>query len=314
MSRVLPLRRRLLQGLGALLLVLGQPLHAIAQPIVVRDDRATEHRFNAPPQRIVSMMPSLTELSWVLGIGPRLVGVDRYSNWPADIARLPHLGGLDDAQIEAIAALKPDVILASTSSRAMERLEALGFTVLRFKSDSHADLRRTLDTLARLLGQPDEGAKVWARLQREMDAAAARVPAPLRGQRVYFEIGGGPYAAGTTSFIGETLARLGMGNVVPPELGPFPKLNPEYVVRAKPDLIMGVQREQAALLQRPGWTSLAAVRDKRLCGFESAQYEMLIRPGPRLGEAARLLADCLARLGSAPPAQRLSVPATPAAR
>lgn len=265
-------------------------------PIVVRDDRGTEHRLAAAPQRIVTLLPSLTETAWVLGAGARLVGVDRYSNWPADIARLPHLGGLDDAQIEAIAALKPDLILASTASRAVERLEVLGFTVVRLKAESHADLRRTLDTVARLLGVPDEGARVWARQMREIDAAAARVPAAVRGQRVYFEVGGGPYAAGAASFIGESLARLGMANIVPPDLGPFPKLNPEFVVRARPDIIMGAQREQAALVARPGWNALAAVRERRLCGFESASYEMLIRPGPRLGEAAGLLADCLARL------------------
>lgn len=269
---------------------------AWAQAIVVRDDRGSEHRFATPPQRIVTMLPSLTELAWVLGAGPRLVGVDRYSNWPAEVARLPHLGGLDDAQIEAIAALKPDLVLASTSSRAMERLEVLGFTVVRLKSESHADVRRTLELLARLLGTPDAGPRVWARLEHEMADAAARVPAVLRGRRVYFEIGGGPYAAGSSSFIGETLARLGMANIVPPQLGPFPKLNPEYVVRARPDVIMGVQREQAALLQRPGWSAIPAVRHAALCGFDSPQYEMLIRPGPRLGEAAGLVADCLVRL------------------
>lgn len=284
----------------ALLLALtgGMGLPEVAaQAIQVHDDRGVEHRLPGPPQRIVTMLPSLTETTWVLGAGSRLVGVDRFSNWPADIARLPHLGGLDDAQIEAIAALKPDLILASTSSRATERLEALGFTVVRLKSESHADVRRSLELIARLLGTPDEGARVWARLNREIDAAAARVPASLRGQRVYFEIGGGPYAAGTTSFIGETLTRLGVANIVPPELGPFPKLNPEFVVRAKPDLIMGVQHEQAGLLARPGWSALAAVRERRVCGFESVQYEVLIRPGPRLGEAAELLADCLERLG-----------------
>jgi iron complex transport system substrate-binding protein len=303
--------------IAALTLLLGMAAWsgpAAATDIVLRDDRGGEHRFAAPPQRIVTMLPSLTELAWVLGVGPRLVGVDRYSNWPADVARLPHLGGLDDAQIEAIAALKPDVVLASSSSRAMERLEALGFKVLRFKSESHADVKRTLDSLAQLLGNPDESARVWARLTRELDAAGTRVPASVRGQRVYFEIGGGPYAAGTTSFIGETLARLGMSNVVPANLGPFPKLNPEFVVRAKPDLIMGVQGEQAALMQRPGWSSLAAVRDKRLCGFDSAQYEMLIRPGPRLGEAANLLADCLARLGMTQASARDSTPAGAAAQ
>lgn len=294
---VRPLQGLLIALTALMALMALMPSWATAQPIQIRDDRGTEHRLSAPPQRIVSMLPSLTETAWVLGVGSRLVGVDRYSNWPAEIAKLPHLGGLDDAQIEAIAALKPDLILASTSSRAMERLEALGFTVVRLKSESHADVRRTLDLVARLLGNPDEGARVWAGLMREIDAAATRVPGALRGQRVYFEIGGGPYAAGTTSFIGETLARLGMGNIVPPELGPFPKLNPEFVVRAKPDLIMGVQREQAALVARPGWNALPAVRDRRLCGFETPQYEMLIRPGPRMGEAAGLLADCLARLG-----------------
>jgi len=281
--------------LGAALL----PLAAMAaDPIVVRDDRGTEHRFATPPRRIVTLLPSLTESAWVLGAGPRLVGVDRFSNWPADIAALPRLGGLEDAQIEAIAALKPDVVLASTSSRAIDRLEALGFTIVRLKAETHADARRTLGLIARLLGTPDEAARVWSRIEREIEAAASRVPPALRGQRVYFEIGGGPYAAGTSSFIGETLSRLGMANIVPKELGPFPKLNPEYVVRAKPDLIMGVQREQASVLQRPGWDTLAAVRDKRLCGFETLQYEMLIRPGPRMGEAASLLADCLVRLGA----------------
>ncbi len=192
--------------------------------------------------------------------------------------------------------LRPDVILASTSSRAVERLDALGFTVVRLKSASHADVRRTLALVARLLGTPDEAPSVWARIEREIAAAAARVPAALRGRRVYFEIGGGPYAAGTSSLIGETLARLGLVNIVPAELGPFPKLNPEFVVRAKPEIIMGVQREQAALAQRPGWATLPALRERRLCGYEPGPYDVLIRPGPRMGEAAALLADCLDRL------------------
>jgi iron complex transport system substrate-binding protein len=79
-------------------------------------------------------------------------------------------------------------------------------------------------------------------------------------------------------------------------MGPFPKLNPEFVVRAKPDVIMGARREQAALAQRPGWSALDAVREGRLCGFGTADYEVLTRPGPRLGEAAGLLAECLVRL------------------
>ncbi len=267
-----------------------------APPITVRDDRGTEHRFASPPQRIVTLLPSLTESVWALGGGPRLVGVDRFSNWPADLAALPRLGGLDDAQIESIVALKPDVVLASTSARSIDRLEALGFKVMRLKSETHADVRRTLVLLATLLGTPAEGERVWQRIQRDIAAAAARVPSAQRGQRVYFEIGGGPYAAGRSSFIGETLSLLGMDNIVPADMGPFPKLNPEFVVRALPQVVMGVQREQAAMAARPGWQSIPAIAQNQRCGFETPRYEMLIRPGPRMGEAAGVLADCLAGL------------------
>ena len=89
-----------------------------------------------------------------------------------------------------------------------------------------------------------------------------------------------------------------MANVVPPELGPFPKLNPEFVVRAQPDLIMLIDRNAAGLARRPGWGSLRALQQQRICGFDSARYDMLVRPGPRLGEAALVLADCLAGLAS----------------
>jgi len=274
-------------------LLLAAPLFAMAQAIDLRDDRGTEHRFDAPPKRIVTLLPSLTESVWVLGGGARIVGVDRYSNWPVELSHLPRLGGLDDAQIEAIAALKPDVILASTSARAIDRLEGLGFRVVRLRSETYADVRRTLDLLAALLGTPGAGERLWAEIDRQIAAAAARVPKSQRGRRVYFELGGGPYAAGATSFIGETLGRLGMTNIVPASLGPFPKLNPEFVLRAKPDIVMGIDRDMNAMAARPGWGELAAVRDRQRCAFTASDYELLIRSGPRLGEAAAVLANCL---------------------
>ena len=288
-------RRWLLAGL-VVFGVLGTIGAAPAAPMTLRDDRGTEHRFDTPPQRIVTLLPSLTEAVWALGGGARLVGVDRHSNWPPALAALPRLATLDDALIEAIVALKPDVVLASTAGRATDRLEALGLRVLRLKSESHADVRRTLALLAQLLGPPADGAKAWSRIEAELAAAAARVPARQHGRRIYFEIGGGPYAAGATSFIGETLVLLRLVNIVPPSLGPFPKLNPEFVVRARPEIVMGVALELPALVSRPGWSTLPAVLEGRLCGFDSAQYDMLVRPGPRMGEAAAHLADCLERL------------------
>jgi iron complex transport system substrate-binding protein len=271
--------------------------HAVAgAQISVRDDRGATVVLPASPQRIVSLLPSLTESVCALGGCARLIGTDRFSNSPPSVRALPKLGGLEDAQIERVAALRPDVVLAAPSARAIDRLEALGLKVLVLESRDHADVQRTLKTLAQLLGAPAEADKVWAAIERELVDAAARVPPRLRGQRVYFEVDATPYAAGASSFIGQTLGRLGLANAIPPELGPFPKLNPEYVLRAQPDIVMAAQRNLDEMPRRPGWSALRALQRHQVCGFDSERYELLIRPGPRMGEAARALADCLTAL------------------
>jgi iron complex transport system substrate-binding protein len=257
---------------------------------------ATAGAAAAPPQRIVSLLPSLTESVCALGACARLVGVDRYSNWPESVKALPALGGLDDPAIERIVGLKPDLVLAAPSSRAIERLRSLGLRVELIRAETHDDVQRALLVLERLLELPGTAAPLWQRLQREIDAAAARVPAAWRGRRVYFEVDSSGYAAGEVSFIGETLKRLGLANAVPASLGPFPRLNPEWVVRHPPDILMAVDRELATMPQRPGWAALDALKQHRACAFPHARYELLIRPGPRLGEAAGLLADCLQAL------------------
>lgn len=271
-----------------------------AAPVTVTDDRGRRATFPQPPVRIVSLLPSITESVCGLGACDRLVGVDRFSNWPERVRALPKLGGLDDAQVERIVALKPDVVLAGKSARVTDRLEALGLTVVLVESQSHAGVKRSLGTIAQLLGTPAEADRVWSGIERDFATAAARVPADVRGRKVYFEVASAPYAAGASSFIGETLTRLGMGNLVPAELGPFPRLNPEYVVRGDPDIVIASQRELAAMPARPGWDRIGALRRGRVCGFDTEHYEVLIRPGPRLGEAALALAACLAALPEAP--------------
>ncbi|MED5618227.1 ABC transporter substrate-binding protein [Ideonella sp. BN130291] len=268
---------------------------ARAAALEVQDDRGITVRLAAPPQRVVTLLPSLTETVCALGACNRLVGTDRYSNWPASVQALPKAGGLDDANVERIVSLKPDLVLAAGSARIIGRLESLGITVAALEAKSHADTQRVIRAVATLVGQPGADA-LWARIQQDTQAAAARVPPALKGQRVYMEVDASPYAAGPSSFIGETLQRLGLGNIVAPELGPFPKLNPEFVVRAQPDIVIASTRNLDEMATRPGWAQLAALKRGRVCRFASEQFEVLIRPGPRLGEAARLLADCLVRL------------------
>ena len=276
-------------------MALAAPL-AAAAGYSVEDDRGRRIELPAPPQRVVSLLPSLTETVCALKACTRLVGTDRWSNWPAEVLALPKLGGLEDTQIERLVALKPDLVLSAGSSRANDRLEALGLRVMALEPKNLQDTERVIGKVAQALGDPAAGAALWQRLQQRVAAAAARVPAAVRGQTVYFEVGSAPYAAGEASFIGEVLTRLGMAHTVPAALGPFPKLNPEFVVRAQPQIIMASSRSLADMPNRPGWSALQALRDQRHCGFPAERWEMLIRPGPRLADAADALADCLVGL------------------
>ena len=265
---------------------------ATAAPAHVTDDRGARIAFDRPPQRIVTLLPSLTELVCALDACARLVGVDTFSNWPASVATLPRVGGLDDANIEAIVALRPDVVLAAQSTRAVPRLEALGLKVVALEPRSFADLQRVLGVLAPVLGAREASA-VWREIDQGVTAAARELPPALRGTRVYFEVNSAPYAASESSFIGELLARLGVVNIVPGALGPFPKLNPEFVVRADPQVIMVSDRQATSLRTRPGWDRIRAVRDGRVCLFTPRQGDALVRPGPRMPEAAALMVRCL---------------------
>lgn len=248
------------------------------------------------PKRIVSLVPALTEAVCALDACERLVGTDRHSNWPPRVQALPKLGGLDDAQVERIIALRPELVLVAPSARVAPRLEALGLRVLVLQADRYADLRPTLVATAAALGDAAAGERLWQRLEAQVDAAAARVPAGVRGQRVYFEVSPTPHAAGSASFIGELLARLGLGNVVPASLGPFPQLNPEFVLRARPDIVMASAAALAEMPRRPGWDALDALKAQRTCGFAPAELDVIVRPGPRLGEAAARLTDCVAAI------------------
>jgi iron complex transport system substrate-binding protein len=259
------------------------------------DDRGRTVQRAVPPQRVVSLLPSLTETVCALGQCHRLVGVDRDSNFPADVRHLPRLGGGLDPSIEAVVAARPDLVLLAASSRAAGRLEALGLNVLALEPKTHADVQRVLHTVALALGQPPTSAeRVWQRIDAAMAQAAQSMPVGARSLRVYFEVSRAPHAAGASSFMGQTLARLGVQNVVDASMGPFPKLNPEYVVRANPDVILLSARNATELADRPGWRALRAVRENRVCAFNPADGDVLVRPGPRMAEAAQLLATCLA--------------------
>jgi len=280
-----------------LCICLGLWLHA-AHAVTVVDDRQVAVTFTQAPKRIVTLLPSLAETVCVLGACSRLVGTDKHANWPASVKTLPKLGGLDDTQLEALVRLKPDVVLLAKSARIIARLEALGIPVLALEPQTPADVKRVLQTVAIVLQLPDaqvQAEQVWQGIQQQVSQAQSRIPSQAINVSVYLEASTGGYAAGEASFIGDILRQLGLKNIVPKEMGPFPQLNPEFVVRANPQLIVLAQPMATNFSQRPGWSGIAAIKNKRVCVFPSGQADILVRPGPRLGEAAQLISDCVLR-------------------
>jgi iron complex transport system substrate-binding protein len=279
-------------AIGVALFFLGFSVAVFATPFSVVDDRDFAVVFDKPPQRIVSLLPSLTESVCALGKCGALVGIDRFSNWPKSIQNLPKLGGVGDVNIERIVQLKPDVVLLEKASPVIARLNSLGIQTFALDIKSMSDEDRALQKLDLILGTA-ESARVWNQIQKEIMRANKQLSLQGKNIRVYFEVNPAPYAAGGSSFIGEILSQLSLTNIIPESLGPFPKINPEFVVQAKPDVILLTESTTTDIQKRPGWNTIPAVSNNRICVFTSEQNDVLVRPGPRMGEAALIIAQCI---------------------
>lgn len=277
---------------GAALFLLGFSLAVFSTPMLVTDDRGVVVAFDHPPQRVISLLPSLTESICALGKCGALVGVDRFSNWPKSIQDLPKLGGMGDVNIERIVQLKPDVVVLEKASPVISRLNGLGIKTFASDVKSMGDEERTLKNLDAIFGTAESG-RVWNQIQQQVMRANKQLSLLRKNIHVYFEVNPTPFAAGRTSFIGEILSNLDLINIIPDSLGPFPKINPEFVVQVKPEIILLTGSTVADIQKRPGWSSIPAVSKNRICVFTAEQNDVLVRPGPRMGEAALIISQCI---------------------
>ncbi len=279
-------------AVGVALFLASFSLAAFSASVTVTDDRGVTVVFDKSPQRIISLLPSLTESVCALGKCGALVGVDRFSNWPKLIQDLPKLGGLGDVNIERIVQLKPDVVFLEKASPVIARLNSLGIKTFALDVKSISDEERALQKLDAVL-RTSESTRVWHQIQKEIMRANKQLPSRDKNIQVYFEVNPAPYAAGRNSFIGEILTHLDLVNIIPESLGPFPKINPEFVVQTKPDVILLTESNITDIQRRPGWSSIPAVMKNRICTFTATQHDVLVRPGPRMGEAALIISQCI---------------------
>jgi len=214
------------------------------------------------------------------------------------VRSLPKAGGLDDAQVEEIVRLNPDAVLLSLSQRITGRLQELGVQSVAIDTQAFVHIAHSIALIGQVLGLTERAAALNGDIDRNVRAVSetARAHRHGPGPSVYVELDRTPYAAGADSFIGEMLARLGARNIVTPDLGPFPRLNPEYVVRHDPDVIVITEEELPDFAERPGWDQIRAVKERRVCSFPVEVRYMIERPGPRVADGMQALEACLERV------------------
>ncbi len=265
-----------------------------------------------PPQRIVSTAPSLTETLFALGLGPRIVGVTEFCRYPPEAASKPRIGTFLEPSFERILAQRPDLVLVVRNPvRLAERLSQLGLRAVEVPQDSIAEILASIREIARLAGVEERGSALAASIGKQMEEVRRRASA-LPRRKVLFLVGRSPgtlqgmVGAGPGSFLDELIRLAGGVNALAGSPMAYPRVSVEQIVAADPDVILDMgdfAHHEGKPLESPDqfravwgqYRLIRAVRDNRV---RQAASEVLIRPGPRVGEAARAMFELIHGAGA----------------
>ena len=259
------------------------------------------------PKRIVSTAPSITELLYALGLGDRVVGVDRFSRFPPEALRKPKIGDYANPNLEAIAALRPDLVIVPVNPvKLAERLGVLRLKVLEIDQDSLAKLYDSFRVIGQATGAAAQADKLAATVRGQLDAVRMRA-APLKKTRMMFVVGRTPnrldglIVVGQASYLNEIIALAGGDNVFRDAVASYPAVSLEEVLARNPEVIVDMgdmadtvgvtdahKREVASLWDR--LNSVAAVKQHRVHAVASDIY---VQPGPRVVDAAKAFLEML---------------------
>jgi iron complex transport system substrate-binding protein len=288
--------------------LLAAPLHA---QLTIEDDTGRSVALAAPARRIVSLAPHLTEVLFAAGVGARVVGVVAYSDYPAAARALPQVGGYSNVDMEAIAALRPDLVVAWKSGNRdanLDRLAALGIAVYVNESRNLDDVARTLEAFGRLGGN-EEGGRIAAEAFRARKAALAARYGGRAAVRTFYQIWDKPLMTINGDHLISDVMRLCGGTNVFADLAQLaPTIGVESVLAANPEVIVASGMGEARpewLDQWRRWPGLAAASTGNLYFIPP---ELIQRHTPRILDGTTQLCGFLeqarARRRAEPPHAR----------
>ena len=258
--------------------------------VQVRDDYGHRVALPAPANRIVSLAPHLTELAYAAGAGARLVGALEYSDYPPEARRLPRVGSEASIDLEAVLALKPDLVIAwpnAGSVRAVSRLAELGLPVFRSEPRELEDIARTVERLGALAGTSRAAQRAAEQFRARARGLERRYSARPK-VRVFYQVWDRPLVTVNGAHVISKVMRLCGGENVFAALPLIaPEIDREAVLRANPDVIV---TSGAALDLWKGYPGLKAAARGEL---HAVPADLIQRHTPRLLEGAQRLCEVL---------------------
>lgn len=247
----------------------------------------------ATPRRIVSLNPTTTELLYAIGAGDRLVGRTTWDLFPAQVREVPDLGPGLRPNVEAVLAVRPDLVVlyASDDNRdAARRLRAAGVRTVAYRVDRIADFARVTRALGVLTGDTVAARVTVDTVQATLDRVRAATDSVAR-PRAFWILWESPLlAVGGGSFLDELLGAAGATNVYHELAAPSPAVSFEDLVRRDPDVVLASPQTRARMLGDPRWKALRAVREGRVLVFDTT---IVNGPSARVGASAVSLARLL---------------------
>lgn len=268
---------------------------AYAEPVTVRDAFGRAVTLPAPPQRIVTIFASNTEMVAALGLADRIVGIEAYTRFPAEVRGKPLVGGRLGFSVDAVVAERPDLVVVTPSRQAANQLvdpmERLGIPIVVLLHRSVAEVLDNIRLLGRIGGVAERGHELAARLQSRLDRIKQRVAGLTEPSTIMItgRLGNGLLLiARPETYTGDAIVRAGGRFGL--EGGAIAQVSPEAILNADPDVLLlaGSERDLEELIARPGWKDMRAVKEKRAHAVVRAE---LLIPGPRTIDGIERLAE-----------------------
>jgi len=259
---------------------------------------------SARPERIVSLIPAVTEMIFAMGDGARVAAVSNYDHFPAEVASLPRVGGLLDPSVERILAIKPDlVIVYATQRELIERLDRAGISYFSYQHKALPDIMTTIRAIGTRIGSSSQADAVASGMERslgEIRTKAAGLPRPAT--LLVFERDPASlrnvFASGGYGFLHDMLEIAGGRNVFADIKKQAVQASTEMLIAGKPDVIIellyGDSLKNANIAtELRAWDVLASVPAVRAHRVLALTGDEFVVPGPRVVDATRKLARAI---------------------